>query len=65
MTTGCNLFLVIPNQVLKQVQDLAISGSRFFDTFDVAKPRFSNGGNKRRFLRQAQDAEFIEVQGQP
>ena len=29
MTTGLALFFVIPNQVLKQVQDLRISGSRF------------------------------------
>jgi hypothetical protein len=35
------------------------------DTFDGAKPGFSNRGKKRRFLRQAQDAEFIEVQYQP
>jgi hypothetical protein len=33
-----------------------------FDTFDGAKPRFLNRGKKRRFLRQAQDTEFIEVQ---
>jgi len=35
------------------------------DTFDGAKPRFLNRGKKRRFLRQAQDTEFIEVQYQP
>jgi len=29
------------------------------------KPRFFNQGKKRRFLRQAQDTEFIEVQIQP
>jgi hypothetical protein len=36
-----------------------------FDTFDSAKPRFLNRGKKRRFHRQAQDTEFIEVQYQP
>ena len=35
------------------------------DTFDGAKPRFSNRGKKHRFHRQAQDTEFIEVQHQP
>jgi hypothetical protein len=36
-----------------------------FDPFDGAKPRLEVGNGKRRFLRQAQDTEFIEVQGQP
>jgi hypothetical protein len=35
------------------------------DTFDGAKPRFLNRGKERRFLRHAQDTEFIEVQYQP
>ena len=55
----------------------ALTGKSFFldwhsigrsvriDTFDGAKPRISNRGKKRRFLRQAQDTEFIEVQYQP
>jgi hypothetical protein len=37
----------------------------YLDTFDGAKPRFLNWGKKRRFLRQAQDTESIEVQYQP
>jgi hypothetical protein len=36
-----------------------------FDTFDGAKLRFLKCGKKRRFLRHAQDAEFIEIQYQP
>jgi hypothetical protein len=28
-------------------------------------PAFEGGAGKRRFLRHAQDTEFIEVQGQP
>jgi hypothetical protein len=35
------------------------------DIFDGAKPRFLNRGKKRRFLRRAQDNEFIEGQYQP
>jgi hypothetical protein len=35
------------------------------DTFDGANPRFINRGKMRRFLRQVQDTEFIEVQYQP
>jgi len=40
------------------------------DTFKLTRsaapnPAFEDGVKKRRFLRQAQDTEFIEVQGQP
>ncbi len=38
---------------------------RFLDTFDGVKPQFLKWGNKRRFQRQAQDTEFIEVQYRP
>jgi hypothetical protein len=36
-----------------------------FDPFGGAKLRPLGRCVKRRFLRQAQDTEFIEVQGQP
>jgi hypothetical protein len=36
-----------------------------FHPFGRPKPAFDGGVDERGFLRQAQDTEFIEVQGEP